>query len=107
MRAKTEQWWEGRIDYDRGAESYHVAYEQSELVSTSVVLSVAAIEGEEPTALPPLAEAIDPDALDDLFAGDVRGQVSFTYTGYDVTIHDDGRIEILPSTDVARRQQRN
>lgn len=107
MRAQTEQWWEPRIDYEDGAESYHVAYERSELVSTNVVLSVAAIEGVEPTGLPPLATAVDPDALDDLFAGDVRGSVSISYAGYEVTIHGDGRVEIVPNADVPRRQQRN
>ncbi|SFR74630.1 hypothetical protein SAMN04487947_4121 [Halogeometricum rufum] len=107
MRAQTENWWEQRIDYDDGAESYHVAYERSELVSTNVVLSVAAIENVEPTELPPLASTIDPDALDSLFVEDVSGRISFSYAGYDVTIHAGGRLEIVPSVDIARRQQRN
>lgn len=107
MRAQTDNWWDQRIDYDQGADSYHVASEQSELVSTNVVLSVAAIEGTAPTSLPPLATTIDPEALDNLFVGDVRGRISFTYTGYDVTIHGDGRLEIVPDADATRRQQRN
>jgi hypothetical protein len=107
MRAQTENWWEQRIDYDDSAESYHVAYERSELMSTNVVLSVAAIENAKPTELPPLASTIDPDALDSLFADGVTGRISFTYAGYDVTIHAGERLEIVPSVDIALRQQRN
>lgn len=107
MSAQTENWWEQRIDYDDGAESYHVASERSERVSTNVVLSVAAIEDVEPTGLPPLATAVDPDALDGLFAGDVRGRVTFSYAGYDVTVLDGGRLEIVPGDGVDLRQQRN
>lgn len=107
MRAQTDNWWEQCIDCENDAESYHIACEQSELASTNVVLSVAAIEGTEPTSLPPLATTIDPDALDSLFAGGVRGRISFQYTGYEVTVHSDGRIEIVPEADGIRQQQRN
>lgn len=107
MRAQTDNWWDQCIDYDQGADSYHVASERSELASTNVVLSVAAIEETAPTSLPPLAATVDPEALDNLFVADVRGHVSFTYAGYEVTIYGDGRLEIVPDADVTRRQQRN
>jgi hypothetical protein len=71
------------------------------------VLSVAAIENVEPTELPPLASTVDPDALDSLFVEGVSGCISFSYAGYDVTIRAGGRLEIVPSADIARRQQRN
>lgn len=104
MRAQTEQWWEQRIDHEDGAESYHIAYERSELVSTNVVLSIAAIEGVEATGLSPLAAAVDPDALDELIGGNIRGSISFHYTGYEVTVHSDGRLEIVPSADLPSGQ---
>lgn len=107
MGTQTENGWEQRIDFDDDAESYHVACERSEPVSTNVVLSVAAIEGKAPTDLPPLAMSVDPDALDDLFADDVRGRLSFSYAGYEVTIRGGGRLEIVPDADVIQRQQRN
>lgn len=107
MRAQTEQWWDQRVEYDPSAESYHVACEPTELVSTNVVLSVAAIEDASPTSLPPLAATVDPDAIDDLFVGDVEGRISFCYFGYDVTIHNDGRLSIVPHADGARRRHRN
>lgn len=107
MRGQTENWWEQRIEYDDDAESYHVAYERSELVSTNVVLSVAAIENAEPTELPPLASTVDPDALDSLFADGVSGRISFSYAGYDVTVHAGERLEIVPGVDIALRKQRD
>jgi arginase family enzyme len=109
MRVQTEEWRERRIDFDDRAETYHVACDGAELVSTNVVLSVAALEGVRPTELDPLAMTVDPDALDDLFAPgtEVRGRVSFTYEGYDVTVRSDGRLEVVPADEVALRQCRN
>ncbi|MDS0300448.1 hypothetical protein NDI76_17000 [Halogeometricum sp. S1BR25-6] len=104
MRAQIEQWWEQRIDREDGAKSYHIAYEHSELVSTNVVLSIAAIEGVEPTGLPPLGAAVDPDALDDLIGeGEMCGSISFRYAGYEVTIHSDGRLEVVSVRDLPSR----
>ncbi|ADQ69371.1 hypothetical protein C499_12400 [Halogeometricum borinquense DSM 11551] len=104
MRAQTESWWEQRINYDNSSNSYHVKHEQSELISTNIVLTIAAIEETEPTELPPLATTIDPDALDNLFTEDSSGHVTFSYTGYEITIHNDGSLEIVPSADVARQR---
>jgi hypothetical protein len=109
MRVQTEEWRDQRIDFDDRAETYHVACDESELISTNVVLSVAALEGVRPTELEPLAMTVDPDALDGLFAPDasVRGQVSFTYAGYDVTVRSGGQLDIVPADEVALRQCRN
>lgn len=108
MTARSEEWGRSRIDYDERADSYHVACESSELASTNVVLSIAALEGVGPVDLPPLAETVDPDALDKLFSpsADVDGSVSFEYAGYDVTISSDGKLEIVPGRDGTRRRQR-
>lgn len=56
--------------------------------STAVVTTVAAAKERDPMSLPPLYDAIDPDALDDVAACDTMG-VSFEYAGYE--IHVDGR----------------
>ncbi|WP_363464448.1 HalOD1 output domain-containing protein [Halogeometricum borinquense] len=104
MRAETESWREQRINYDDSSGSYHVAHRESELISTNIVLTVAAIEETEPTELPPLATTIDPDALDNLFTEDSSGRVTFSYTGYEITIHNDGGLEIVSSADVVRQQ---
>lgn len=56
-----------------------------------IVTEVAARRDAEPTELPPLFDAVDPDALAAVFAptesGTTRtGRVEFSYAGYDVTI---------------------
>lgn len=108
MTAKSEGWGRDRIDYDEGADSYHVACEDSELASTNVVFSIAALEGVGPTDLPPLAETVDPGALDRIFSlsDEVHGTVSFEYAGYEVTVSADGTLEIAPERDTVRRKQR-
>lgn len=69
-------------------------------VSDSVVEAVAEAEGVDPLELtPPLFEVIDPDALDQVFAptptdGRMEGQVTFSYKGYNVTVHGDGYVSV-------------
>lgn len=63
-----------------------------ESVSMAVVYAVSAVEGREPRSLEPLADVLDPDALDALFApladGTLRpgGRVSFVYSECRVTV---------------------
>lgn len=63
-----------------------------ESISMAVVRAVSAIEGKEPCSIGPLAEVIDPDALDALFArrpnGKPRigGRISFVYSQSHVTV---------------------
>jgi hypothetical protein len=64
--------------------------------SVAVVEAIAAKEGVETTELPVLYDAIDPDALDQLFAGNsrVRGSIQFTYCGYTVTVTAAGDVAL-------------
>jgi hypothetical protein len=61
-------------------------------VSTAVVEAVAEAEGVSPTEMEtPLHRAIDPEALNELFepersSPDDEFRVSFTYSGYDITV---------------------
>ena len=54
----------------------------------------------EPPEYEPLYSVVDPEALDALFSSTTGGSsrpmgaVSFTYAGYDVTVHSDGEIEL-------------
>lgn len=72
-------------------------------VSTAVVQAVADRSGVPPEELPPLFEAIEPDALDKLFqpvAADVLrrgGTVEFEYAGCRVRISLHRRIDITIS----------
>lgn len=44
--------------------------------------------------LPPLFEAVDPDALEKLAAHDAPFRLTFTYCGYEVTFENPGGIEV-------------
>jgi hypothetical protein len=65
--------------------------------ATAVVSAVAAHDGVDETDLPPLYDAVDPDALDALL-GSVRtdgpdeASVSFEYAGHTVVVSDDGTV---------------
>lgn len=49
--------------------------------------------------LPPLAAAIDPDALNALAASETRAVVSFPYAGQHVTVDADGAVSVEPRSD--------
>lgn len=73
-------------------------------LSEAVVEAVASAEGCDPVDLPVLYERIDPDALDKLFDTPGRSDgrssrpahVRFTYHGYEVHAHADGRVSVEP-----------
>lgn len=74
-------------------------YTADESVSEAVVETVASVSGVDPVELDPLYYAIDPDALDAVFAsrsapGDLPRDVrlSFSYVGLQVTVTAAGRI---------------
>lgn len=63
-------------------------------VHERIVTGVAALEGVDPLSLPPLFDAVDPDALTALFAttesgGPRSGHVGFTYVDHRITIEFD------------------
>lgn len=70
--------------------------------STIIVESVAEATGREPTAIEPLYESIDPDALDALLrTKEPSGNtdtvtVSFVFADRHVTVHGTGEIIVRP-----------
>ncbi|WP_433632005.1 HalOD1 output domain-containing protein [Halomicrococcus sp. NG-SE-24] len=70
----------------------------SESLTDQVIAAVADAADCSQRELPPLSEAINPDALDCLFAptysGETRtdGRVTFEYAGYEVDIHSSGDV---------------
>ncbi|MFC7213557.1 HalOD1 output domain-containing protein [Saliphagus sp. GCM10025334] len=69
--------------------------------SLAIAARIAAREGTSPESLsPPLYSVIDPEALDSLFDAsasgrpDPRGQVTFTYCGYEVCVDSGGEITV-------------
>jgi hypothetical protein len=72
----------------------------AESPSEVLVRLLAVAEDVEPTALPPLYDAIDPEALESLFAapgtaGEADLSVEFAASGYRVHVTNDGSIVLL------------
>lgn len=70
-----------------------------ESLSTTVVTEVAAAKDVSPVNMqPPLYEAIDPSALDDLFSDrngvSSVGKVTFRYDGFEVTVESNGEVTL-------------
>lgn len=67
-------------------------------LSTRVALRLAERKGVGVEELTPLAETIDPESLNRLFASDSQAaHVTFTHDGYDITVTGDDRIVIEPT----------
>ncbi|WP_435181482.1 HalOD1 output domain-containing protein [Halorussus sp. AFM4] len=58
-------------------------------LSLTVLECVSKVDGREPETLPPLHEAINPEALNNLFHGRDFGEVTFTYLDYEITVNSD------------------
>lgn len=91
--------------YDEQTGRYRLQHEDGTDLSVLIVSAVASIRGVDPMDIhPPLNEAIDPDALDRLFAnrptGGRRdgGYLVFYIGGCRVTVYGDGEVVIDPKT---------
>ncbi|WP_226012265.1 HalOD1 output domain-containing protein [Halomicrobium salinisoli] len=78
---------------------------EGESLSQAVVHTLAHVRGVEPTNLDVrLFDAVDPDALDDLFApadgaSERSGSVAFEIAGCRIEIHGTSRVLVTPSED--------
>jgi hypothetical protein len=76
--------------------------------STAVVRTIASASDVETTAVTPLYERIDPDSLDVLIESSWNGTsagavtASFTFSGYQVTIHASGDVVVHPAHDAGQ-----
>jgi hypothetical protein len=82
-----------------GAGAKQFEYEWDEIDPTSgVVEAVAATTGKEMTALTPLYQEVDPDALNALVSklptGEEPIEVSFTYSGQKITVDNAGVVTV-------------
>ncbi|WP_226023907.1 HalOD1 output domain-containing protein [Halomicrobium salinisoli] len=94
---------DNKLDWDPELQAYRVDLDAVEYVSTSVavVRSVAALDDTPPTALDPLQESVDPDALDEFLSGENASErrVGFRYQGYEITVVGTGEIRLSPESD--------
>lgn len=66
-------------------------------VSTTVVLSLGSLTGDDPKEMYPLGRAIDPEALNRHISDrNDDADLSFEYHGHHVTVHTDGRLRFAP-----------
>lgn len=78
--------------------------EENELVSMAVVQAVSTLKGTNPWSIPPLADELDPDALDAIFEpgpdGSPRsgGRISFVFANYRVTVENGEYLTVRPLT---------
>lgn len=81
---------------------HHATFDpETDTVGEAVVEAVATVKDADPTAIARLTDAVDPDALDELFGpredGTPRntdGYIVFNYDEYTVHIHSEGTIAI-------------
>lgn len=92
------------MEYEIGAD---------ESVSTAVVRAVSAVEGREPRSLRPLADVLDPTALDSLFGssdGDSSrpgGRLRFVYSRCWVTVDNGEYLTLEPIESGIRNRRSN
>lgn len=96
---------EETIVYDADADLYRVSHDWTSDadVTTTIITAVAAITDSPATDIAPLYEAINPDALNTLYAPTQTGErrtgggcTTLTVHGCTVTLYWDGEIEIEP-----------
>jgi hypothetical protein len=69
---------------------------------TDIVETIAAQTGRDPTELPPIYDAIDPDALSRFVEStDSTASIEFHYCGNEVTVSGSGAVDIAPLADPA------
>jgi len=91
------------FDYSDDTNTYRASFDSdTTALSMAIVSTVAAVTETEPTALPPLNAAVNPDALETLVERRDRDpsrndiQVAFEYADCTVTVHSYGIIAVRP-----------
>ena len=88
------------LDYDVDTGTYRTSFDANvDTPSLAVISAIAAVTGVAITDPDPLHRVIDPDALDKLWHSSKAttrdsSRVSFTFTGYDVSLSRDGLLSI-------------
>ncbi|WP_049971561.1 HalOD1 output domain-containing protein [Haladaptatus cibarius] len=92
---------DGGVITNTAPNNQYTCYTEDEKLSTAVVMALAEMAGDDPAEIGvPLYDAIDPDALDNLFSdkhdGSPRmgGKVVFDILDYRVTVHSYGQIVV-------------
>lgn len=89
---------EDSTGYDPITGTFHSRFDDGSAAVVAVVEAVAAVTNRAPTAMSPLYETVDPEALADLVttARDHPIEVSFSYEGCQVSVSSDRRVVVEP-----------
>lgn len=74
---------------------HHHNIEDNENPSEAVIRAIEILTDTPMLQLDPLAESIDPEALDNLLTEDEDTQVTFTYCDFEITVNGE-KIKITP-----------
>lgn len=88
---------------DENGGTFHFV-SRSQRLSETVVHGVAYVKGVDPTDLEPLANFIDPSALDVIFARTQSGNVEFEMDDVDVCVYASGEVEVTRQDEAATFQ---
>lgn len=67
---------------------------RDENVVYRILAAVSERDRSDPLDLPPLCEAVDPDALERIAQSDGVREIAFTYHGYRVILDGDGEVRV-------------
>lgn len=93
---------------DSSGETYEVRHDPATdgSLTATITEAVEAVTGTDATALRPLYEVVDSEALSSIFAptrtgsvSDRAGTVTFPYEGLTVRVFADGRVVVSPADD--------
>lgn len=92
------------VEFHEATDTFRTEFDSETRPPTeAVIAAVAAAKDADETALPPLFERIDPDALESLFAatsdrtGQRNGNLTFDYAGCQITVNSHGTVIVDPS----------
>jgi hypothetical protein len=75
-----------------------IDWDRREPISFAVQTALGQVEDRSPVDLPPLADYVDPDALEAFFSGSsnevAARSLTFEYEGYTVTVDGTGHVRI-------------
>ena len=97
------------VEYDPKTGRYRTRYDREYgTPSLAIAEAIAAIEGVDPTALEPLGNRIDAEALDALLRPRIGGsdvRIAFPACGYLVTARSDGTVDLAPTDSDAEHER--
>jgi len=89
-----------RDDSDGETHTARYDWTRCDAPASSIVRTVAAVTGAEPTAMGPLHEVVDTAAVNQLFTREKvqarPDRLSFRFENCDVSVHADGRVVVSP-----------